>query len=109
MLTASLQSTWEQKNRQPKPKYAYQTNYGEDNESKVNTYQAQDRAGKVNNYSSHQAQQQHNSFSGGRSGTNVPGEGGTTMELPNLKVPQVGSTLIKLQACFISPLPAIFS
>lgn len=98
MLTASLQSTWEQKNRQPKPKYgSYQTNYGEDNESKGNAY-AQDRAGKGSNYSSHQAQQQapHHPYNGSRSGNNAPAEGGT-MELPNLKVPQVRPKCPKMQ------------
>ena len=91
MLTASLQSTWEQKNRQARPKYGtYQSNYVDDNEGKGNAYQNQDRVGKSNNYSSQQAQQSsYSSHSGNRSGTNGPSEGGTTTELPNLKVPQV--------------------
>lgn len=88
MLTASLQSTWEQKNRQQnRPKYgSYQTNYGDDSESKANAYQSQDKLGKSSNYSIQQAQQQSSPYyphNGNRSGIN------DGMELPNLKVPQV--------------------
>ena len=93
MLTASLQSTWEQKNRQGRPKYgSHQTNYGEDSESKGNAFQTQDKMGKSSNYSSQQAQQQSPYYppNGNRSGLSVPSDSGNAMELPNLKVPQVG-------------------
>lgn len=91
MLTASLQSTWEQKNsRQSRPKYgSYQTNYGEDAEGKASSYPAQDKTlGKSNNYSVQQSQLQASYYN--QTGSRVAGnEGGNSTELPNLKVPQV--------------------
>lgn len=91
MLTASLQSTWEQKNtRQSRPKYgSYQPNYGEDAEGKVNSYPSQDKTlGKSNNYSVQQSQLPATYYnqSGSRTAAN---DGGNATELPNLKVPQV--------------------
>jgi hypothetical protein len=89
MLTASLQSTWEQKNRQPsRQKYgSYQSGYGAGSEETVDftksiAYGAQDRAlGRNNNNYSLQQGQQQNSY--------YPSAGGTAAELPNLKMPQV--------------------
>jgi hypothetical protein len=92
MLTASLQSTWEQKNRQPsRQKYgSYQQNgFGgvdEGDMTKSIAYGSQpDRTlGRSNNYSQQQAQQ--NSY---YPNPNVGGSTGISSELPNLKMPQV--------------------
>jgi hypothetical protein len=93
MLTASLQSTWEQKNRQPsRQKYGsyQQSGFGgvdEGDMSKSIAYgaQQQDRTlGRSNNYSQQQAQQ--NSYYPNQ---NMGGSTGAPSELPNLKMPQV--------------------
>mmetsp|Transcript_119560 Transcript_119560/g.235030 ORF Transcript_119560/g.235030 Transcript_119560/m.235030 type:complete len:688 (+) Transcript_119560:302-2365(+) len=85
MLTASLQSTWEQKNRNPsRQKYgSYGQQSGEETDlSKSIAYGSHDRSlGKSSNYSSHQSQQQ--SYFPASNGSNPA-------ELPNLKMPHVG-------------------